>query len=248
LIEKAARMSSANLSYAQPAKNPKNAGAILLALSATILLLSGILFGINAALGTGLVLSQALVAIFLFFDLKNDWAFRRFGNTAFLIGGSCFLIARPNAMFGNWQLVHFGMILLLSALSAIFIVVLGAIVQIYRRKIRANPFQVMVAILSLAIPLAGIELPTLLELNIGFDRSTPHVIRAKTTDKTEYEGRRTDYTVSVSNPALSAVPLEIKVSRDDYLGIQKGDEVCVVLSNGAIGVPWFTRVTCAAKI
>jgi hypothetical protein len=224
------------------------AGAILLALSGIILAFSGIFFGVAAACGIGLVILQIVLAIVIFFRLYNDWALSRFGNLAFLIGGSCFIVSMIDARFDNWYLLSFSFLFILSAAVAILIVIGGIIIQPESRvKLNGNFFKIVLGIACLAGPLSCVEALALMEINVGFDRETPNVLQAIIRDKTEYIVKGVTYTVSISNSKLSNEPLEVNVDRDDYLSLKDGDHICVLRSNGLIGMAWFKRVNCAAN-
>jgi uncharacterized protein YqcC (DUF446 family) len=115
------------------------------------------------------------------------------------------------------------------------------------RSLRRQPWRLLVAILA-SLAFAG---SVLTEVNILLDRSEPQVFVVAVRGKDVYtdSGGRygwkstTDY-LTLAAWGVRSDEQRVEVPKEFYQSKQVGDQVCVRLRDGAIGIPWFVVTDC----
>jgi hypothetical protein len=83
------------------------------------------------------------------------------------------------------------------------------------------------------------------EANVLLDRSQASIVRSKIVDKRIDQGKAgTRYRITLAPWGALSEPNHAYVQRDLYDRIQPGGPACILLRNGALGVPWFTVMAC----
>jgi len=84
-------------------------------------------------------------------------------------------------------------------------------------------------------------------VDIQLDFSAGDVSQVQVLDKHEYAGRRS-HTYDLILPAWGPRTGQnsIEVSAATYQAVNIGDNVCITLHPGAVGLPWFTSAACGA--
>ncbi|QEC44296.1 hypothetical protein [Pseudobacter ginsenosidimutans] len=75
-------------------------------------------------------------------------------------------------------------------------------------------------------------------INCGFDDSAPETKKVTVTDSRSSKGKSYSYYISVRNGNATDGPLELKVPREIYSTVQKGDEVLLDFRKGLLEAPW----------
>jgi hypothetical protein len=84
-------------------------------------------------------------------------------------------------------------------------------------------------------------------IDIQFDTSPGVVTPVQVLGKFENHGRRShSYNLTLPAWGPRAGPNSIEVSGAVYRALNVGDNVCITLHPGAVGLPWFTSATCPA--
>jgi hypothetical protein len=82
------------------------------------------------------------------------------------------------------------------------------------------------------------------EANVLLDRSRPSLFRSSVIDKHASYGKATRYLVRLAPWGPRDEPDDVSVSHPLYDRLQPGDPVCVLLRQGALGMPWFIILGC----
>jgi len=135
----------------------------------------------------------------------------------------------------------------LAAGAVLFLALFGLIALFLRGSSRGSRILIEgIVLLALSVPIAGIQLVS--DVNRAFDRSEPVTSRWVVKDKYTVSGRkRTTAYYVVLGPAVGTsitdVPGKISVASSLYYGAQRGRQIELQISRGALGFPWYRRIT-----
>jgi hypothetical protein len=82
------------------------------------------------------------------------------------------------------------------------------------------------------------------EANTLLDRTPEAIIRSQIMNKRVSQGKTTSYHFKLSPWGSQSEPNDASVPRDLYDRLQPGDPVCIVVHDGALGMPWFVVQAC----
>ena len=86
-------------------------------------------------------------------------------------------------------------------------------------------------------------------VDIQFDFSAGDVSQVQVLDKHEYSGRHShSYNLNLPAWGPRTGPNSIEVSAATYRAVNIGDNVCITLHPGAVGLPWFTSNACGGAL
>ena len=119
----------------------------------------------------------------------------------------------------------------------------GGGLLVWRRPGVAGPWQMMI-VLGLIGAGLGYGAPGMIDTR--FDTAQPQQFRATVSAMHISRGKSTSYYLSLTPWGPRTGPSDVSVSSSLYNQLNPGDEVCIALHAGALGVPWFAVAQCPA--
>ena len=84
-------------------------------------------------------------------------------------------------------------------------------------------------------------------IDVQLDFSAGQVIPVQVLDKHEFRGRHShSYDLSLPAWGPRTGPNAIEVSASTFNAVRIGENICISLHPGALGLPWFTSAVCPA--
>jgi hypothetical protein len=123
-----------------------------------------------------------------------------------------------------------------AAVGGAFVAILATV----SRRLRAKPW----TLLGIALITAVYGFGAIGEANALLDHSPASVQQTKIIDKRVRYGRATTYVFTLPPWGAQRDSAEVVVSHELYDRLAPGDPVCMLLHDGALGMPWFTVLRC----